>query len=269
MVKPINKKWFGPAGENSTLKCQFHNGTESVNGWILRQKGTKRFDCTDGNVTKRCMLVDKAHDELLPGEMTITVKSDNGDVQQITKISSKKVTLSNGAATAWTFEQSDSDVLVEIEAVGVLGNRVETSITQDINSSFHWGSDAYLGLNDFTGVDPQVWWTVWMQQDGTQWTFVGDDMPDFDSIPGADSPDDGDYVNVTTNIVGFEGPYKAALVVGEGFAYALRNADGSSWTSEEQSAFDTALDGTGSPTITATSSITAGGAGDDFEGDEI
>ena len=119
MGRPLNKRYFGPptAGGNE-IKVQFHNGTASVNGWIVKQKGSKRFLCSDGTVSKLCKLSTKASTLLLAGEMSITVKTDATTVLQVTKISSKKVTLENGTVIAWNWSNSTTDGKVEMEEAG-------------------------------------------------------------------------------------------------------------------------------------------------------
>ena len=108
MGRPLNKKYFGaPTAGGNEIKVQFHNGTASVNGWIVKQLGSKKFRCSDGTYTKDCFLVDKqAADANTPaavtaGEMTITVKNDAGALKQVTKIAGKKVTLDSGESIAW------------------------------------------------------------------------------------------------------------------------------------------------------------------------
>ena len=125
MGRPINKRFFGePTSGGSEIKVQFHNGTGSVNGWIIKQLGSKKFRCTDGTVIKDCFLVDKsAADGSTPaavtaGEMTITVKDDAGALKQVTKISGKKVTLDTGATIAWNFSAATDDGAVEMEEAG-------------------------------------------------------------------------------------------------------------------------------------------------------
>lgn len=119
MGRPLNKRYFGPPTVAGTeIKVQFHNGTASVNGWIVKQKGSKRFLCSDGTVSKLCKLSTKASALLLAGEMSITVKTDATTVLQVTKISSKKVTLENGTVIAWNWSNSTTDGKVEMEEAG-------------------------------------------------------------------------------------------------------------------------------------------------------
>ena len=125
MGRPLNKRFFGaPTAAGNEIKVQFHNGTGSVNGWIVKQLGSKKFRCTDGTAVKDCFLVDKsAADGSTPaavtaGEMTITVKDDAGALKQVTKISGKKVTLDTGATIAWNFSAATDDGAVEMEEAG-------------------------------------------------------------------------------------------------------------------------------------------------------
>ena len=122
MGRPLNKKFFGaPTAGGSEIKVQFHNGTTSVNGYIVKQLGSKKFRCTDGVIEKDCFLVDKAAAAIAAGEMSIVVKDDAGAVKQVTKISGKKVTLDTGTTIAWNFSDATDDAAVEIEEAGNAG----------------------------------------------------------------------------------------------------------------------------------------------------
>ena len=125
MGRPLNKKFFGtPTEAGNEIKVQFHNGTGSVNGWIVKQLGSKKFRCSDGTVVKDCFLVDKsAADGNTPaavtaGEMTITVKDDAEALKQVTKISGRKVTLDTGATIKWNMAAVFNDGAVEMEEAG-------------------------------------------------------------------------------------------------------------------------------------------------------
>ena len=119
MGRPLNKRYFGePTAAGNEIKVQFHNGTASVAGWIVKQKGSKRFVCTDGTATATCTLVDAASAALTAGQMTITVQDDTGTAAQVVKIAGRKVTLDTGASIAWDFSDSTTDGRVEIEEAG-------------------------------------------------------------------------------------------------------------------------------------------------------
>jgi len=119
MGRPLNKRYFGtPTAGGNEIKVQFHNGTGSVNGWIVKQLGSKKFRCTDGTEVKDCVLVDKASAAVAAGEMTITVLDDAGTAKQVTKIAGRKVTVDTGESIAWNFSDSQVDGAVEMEEAG-------------------------------------------------------------------------------------------------------------------------------------------------------
>ncbi len=117
MGRPINKRYFG-ADANDNIKVQFFNGTASVPGYIVKQKGSRKFLCEDasGN-TAVCLLTAAASAALADGEMSITVKLDDGTVVQITKISAHRIT-ANGDSYPWNFSTSTTDEAVQMEEAG-------------------------------------------------------------------------------------------------------------------------------------------------------
>ena len=118
MGRPINKRYFG-ANANNNIRVQFHNGTASVAGAIVKQKGSKRFQCIDAAGHKAvCKLVAKANASLLAGEMSITVKNDAGTKLFVTKITAHKITANDGRTYPWSFSSSTSDGRVQVEEAG-------------------------------------------------------------------------------------------------------------------------------------------------------
>jgi hypothetical protein len=118
MGRPINKRFFG-ADANDNIRVRFHNGTSSVNGAIVRQRGSKRFLCIDSaNVTTVCTLVSKDDANIAANEMSIKVVNDAGTVLYVTKISSRKITASDGNVYPWNFTVSNSDSYVQVEEAG-------------------------------------------------------------------------------------------------------------------------------------------------------
>lgn len=117
MGRPLNKRYFGPpTATGNEIKVQFHNGTSSVPGWIVKQKGSKRFVCSDTALTQAtCVLTDAAAGALTAGQMSITV-DDNGTARQVTKISGRVATLDNGTRVAWDF--TGTGATVDIEEAG-------------------------------------------------------------------------------------------------------------------------------------------------------
>lgn len=140
MGRPINKRYFGaPTAGGSEIKVDFNDGSGSMQGYIVKQKGSKRFLCSNAGGTKTavCSLVDKASGALADGEMSITV-DDNGTLRQVIKISGRKATTDAGTAVGWDFTGTGDRVQVEEAGTGTGA-----------------GTDAILGTDDdtLTGAD--------------------------------------------------------------------------------------------------------------------
>ena len=122
MGRPLNKRFFGaPTTGGSEIKVQFHNGTASVNGYIVKQLGSKKFRCTDGVIEKDCFLVNKAAAAIAAGEMSIVIKDDGGTVRQVNKIAGRKMTMDTGATIGWNFSVATDDGAAQIEEAGDAG----------------------------------------------------------------------------------------------------------------------------------------------------
>jgi len=89
MPGPLGKEFL----KDNPIKCQFHNGTESVQGWVIRKIGSSKFRCQDekGN-TAICHLVPhevRQMSSLKPGEMIINVKLKDGTLVQVSHLKKK------------------------------------------------------------------------------------------------------------------------------------------------------------------------------------
>lgn len=153
MGRPLNKRLFG-ANSSNNIKVQFNNGTESVPGYIVKQKSNLQFLCADADGNRAvCKLVNTSSANLAVGEMSITVKYDNNDIQQVVKISKNLITVATdelgGSSTGyrqqgWTFSSSTTDQKWQIEEVGTNTNLTYESGALDLE-----GDDLYIP----TGMD--------------------------------------------------------------------------------------------------------------------
>ena len=114
MGRPLNKRLFGVpddgtganAGKGLEIKVNFHNGTAVKEGYIVKQKGSKKFVCeeigTAGLFT--CVLKTGVLPAALTstgtvgqpdflGEMSISVQGSDSETYGVSKISGRKVTL--------------------------------------------------------------------------------------------------------------------------------------------------------------------------------
>ena len=132
MGRPLNKRNFGtPTAGGSELKVNFHNGTAVKEGYIVKQKATKKFVVeeigTGGEFT--CTLATgKLPAALVAGEMSISALGSDAETYNVAKISAKRVTLANPSATgsnalgglsqAWQMGAAASAGVVRIEEAG-------------------------------------------------------------------------------------------------------------------------------------------------------
>lgn len=118
MGRPLNKRYFGTTVSNN-LRVQFNNGTSSVAGAIVKQKGSKRFVCVDATGAQAtCKLTSIDNANLAVGQMSITVTNDAGSDLFVRKISAHRITASDGVSYPWNFSSSTSDGAVQVEEAG-------------------------------------------------------------------------------------------------------------------------------------------------------
>lgn len=60
-----------PSDTVKTIQCKFNDGSGVLTGWIVRQKGSRKFLVTDGSVTATCILANTATPAF--GEMSIQI----------------------------------------------------------------------------------------------------------------------------------------------------------------------------------------------------
>jgi hypothetical protein len=132
MGRPLNKRLFGaPTAGGNEIKVNFHNGTAVKEGYIVKQKGSKKFVCeeieTAGEFT--CTLKTGVLPAALSaGEMSISFKMDDAETYTVSKIAGRKVTLSAPSATGtnlydgksvpWNFSTSVADGAAQVEEAG-------------------------------------------------------------------------------------------------------------------------------------------------------
>lgn len=133
MGRPLNKKYFGPpTAGGSEIKCDFYNGSTVVEGYIVKQLGSKKFRVaaigTPGTKYDRFLTTGKLASALTGTEMAITVKGDDAETYQVSKIAGRMATIvapdgtgSNaldGSKIKWNFSTSATDGGVQVEEAG-------------------------------------------------------------------------------------------------------------------------------------------------------
>ena len=151
MGRPLNKRFFakadvGPTADGKEIKVNFHNGAGVKEGFIVRQKGSKRFVCSALDVQDTehtCTLATgKLPSALAAGEMAISFKMDDGETYTVSKIAGRRVTLSapsatgtnayDGASVPWGFgNYTDQAQIEEAGDDDVAGNLDDDDFAQD------------------------------------------------------------------------------------------------------------------------------------------
>ena len=107
MGRPLNKRLFGVAGTGPTasgteIKVNFHNGSAVKEGYIVKQKGSKRFvveEIGTGGTFTCTLATGKLPAALASGEMSISVQGADSETYGVSKITGRKVTLAKPSAT--------------------------------------------------------------------------------------------------------------------------------------------------------------------------
>jgi hypothetical protein len=132
MGRPLNKRMFakanvGPTAAGEEIKVSFHNGVGVKEGFIVKQKGSKRFVCSalgaDDTEHTCTLATGKLPAALVAGEMAISFKMDDGETYSVSKIAGRKVTLLapsatgtnayDGASVQWGFGNYTDQAQVE------------------------------------------------------------------------------------------------------------------------------------------------------------
>jgi len=118
MGRPVNKKYFGQ-GAGNQIKVKAKVGTAKVgDGFIVKQRGTRKFVVNVGGKVGVCKLVDKPVNSLGENEMVITVLTDANTLSHVTKMYNR-LAIVNGQKVKWNFSPSQvdgADQLTDVEA---------------------------------------------------------------------------------------------------------------------------------------------------------
>lgn len=99
MGRPLNKRYFGdPALDGQQLLVEADLGNGPVTGWIIRQKGTRLYDITDGVDTLRCRLVEEI---TKPGDAKISVIPFSGPNENARTLQAHRVKTWEGNDVVW------------------------------------------------------------------------------------------------------------------------------------------------------------------------
>ena len=118
MGRPINKRNFGATGAAvPTIPVRYHNGSASVEGYIVNQKGSNKFTVTtNGTDTYVCRLVN----EIAPnaaGEASLVGIAPGGTATILSKLFNRKAIDWSGNAYTWEAQDDSSESLLVLTAI--------------------------------------------------------------------------------------------------------------------------------------------------------
>jgi hypothetical protein len=125
MGRPLNKKYFG-FGPGMDFRVQAKIGSSPAGeGFIIRQRGSKRFEVFVDEEVGVCVLVDKDVADLAAGEMTLSVRDLDDNIMRVVKISAHKATLGDGTVVGWHFAAATEDKVEMEEEADTFSDPVE------------------------------------------------------------------------------------------------------------------------------------------------
>ena len=125
MGRPINKKFFVATGgsaaayaDGTNLPIRFKTGNTVYEGYILKQRGSRRFKCVavDGTTTATCVLVDGTASSFDPsnnGECVITGFQITSQVQRsIRRITNRIAWDYVGNMHKWSLQDDSTQTII-------------------------------------------------------------------------------------------------------------------------------------------------------------
>jgi hypothetical protein len=121
MGRPVNNRNFGATGVDATPKIpvRFHDGSNLIEGKILTQRGTNKFNCSnDGDtITRICRLTIDGSAPNADLECQIIGIGAGGGAIAIKKIFNRVAVDYNGNRYSWTVEDDSTESLLRLTAV--------------------------------------------------------------------------------------------------------------------------------------------------------
>ena len=121
MGRPVNKRYFGSPstgatpGDNIRITAKL-TGESVGDGFIVKQKGTKKFQVTVGSTTQICTVVNKAAGDLADGEMTLSGFTSSTTVR-IAKLYNRTARDFSGNRYKWSVVDDSTANYIQLVAI--------------------------------------------------------------------------------------------------------------------------------------------------------
>lgn len=151
MGRPLNSRNFGPGA--GKIVITFNDGENVVDGYIVKQTGTRRYQVTaDGvNITEVTLAeTTAAAENLVEGAATIKAQDSEGNVSYVTTLQSVTALTTSGVAVTWSDDpESDSDFTVPVSP------QVGTKMNFAVNPAAMIGGKMFMGTGNY-GTNYQI-----------------------------------------------------------------------------------------------------------------
>ena len=120
MGRPLNKRFFGATGAaDATVPVRFHDGSNLIEGYIVEQKGSNKFKCSnDGDtITRTCFLTSDGSTPNANEECQIIGIGAGGAAIAIAKITGRKAVDFDGNSYTWATEDDSTESLLRLTAI--------------------------------------------------------------------------------------------------------------------------------------------------------
>lgn len=127
MGRPINKRFFGQLATADTDNAPLNDTQENIrttarpvgavaDGFIVNQRGTKKFTVTTANGTGVCTVVDKTSENLLVGEM-ILFGNVGGQTVRLSKFFNRTCRDFSNNRYTWTVVDDSTSTFIQLTAI--------------------------------------------------------------------------------------------------------------------------------------------------------
>ena len=121
MGRPVNKRNFGATGVDATptIPIRFHDGSSLIEGKILSQRGTNKFNCSnDGDsITRICRLTSDGSAPNADLECQLIGIGAGGGAIAIAKLFNRTAIDYDGNRYTWATEDDSTESILRLTAI--------------------------------------------------------------------------------------------------------------------------------------------------------
>ena len=121
MGRPVNKRNFGATGVDATptIPIRFHDGSSLIEGKILSQRGTNKFNCWNdaGSVTRVCTLTSDGSAPNADKEALLVGIGTGGNAINVRKMFNRTCLDYDNNRYTWTAEDDSTESLLRLTAI--------------------------------------------------------------------------------------------------------------------------------------------------------